>query len=68
MRLEFEFIFEYVCQRCGIRLFVLPLRSPKLNGGVERAYPIYTEEPYEVTDRSLRVAELRKESLEWETT
>lgn len=35
---EFEAIFEEECQRRGIRLFVLPPRSPKLNGGVERAH------------------------------
>ena len=35
---EFEAIFEETCQRRGIRLFVLPPRSPKLNGGVERAH------------------------------
>ena len=34
---EFEAIFEEECQRRRIRLFILPPRSPKLNGGVERA-------------------------------
>ena len=33
---EFEAIFEAECQRRDIKLFVLPPRSPKLNGGVER--------------------------------
>ena len=32
---EFEAIFEEECQRRDIKLFVLPPRSPKLNGGVE---------------------------------
>jgi len=32
---EFEAIFEEECQRRDIKLFVLPLRSPKPNGGVE---------------------------------
>jgi hypothetical protein len=33
----------------GIRLFVLPPRSPKLHGAVERANGTHTEEFYEVT-------------------
>jgi len=33
---EFEAIFEEECQKRGIKLFVLPPRSPKLNGHVER--------------------------------
>lgn len=64
---EFESIFEQECQRRGIRLFVLPPRSPKLNGGVERAHRTHTEEFYEVTDCSFELAELRQELLEWET-
>ena len=35
---EFEAIFEEECQKRGIKLFVLPPRSPKLNGAVERAH------------------------------
>ena len=34
---EFQGAFEQTCQQRGIRLFVLPPRSPKLNGCVERA-------------------------------
>jgi len=34
---EFAADFEQACQQCGLRLFVLPPRSPKLNGAVERA-------------------------------
>ncbi len=63
---EFEALFEEECQRRGIKLFVLPPRSPKLNGGVERAHRTHTEEFYEVTDSSFEVAELREELLEWE--
>jgi putative transposase len=65
---EFESIFEEVCQRRGIRLFVLPPRSPKLNGGVERAHRTHTEEFYEVTDSTFELAELRQDLLEWEAT
>jgi len=63
---EFEAIFEEECQRRGIKLFILPPRSPKLNGGVERAHRTHTEEFYEVTESSFDIAELGKELLEWE--
>jgi transposase InsO family protein len=65
---EFESVFENECLRRGIRLFVLPPRSPKLNGGVERAHRTHTEEFYEVTNSPFELAELRQELLEWETT
>lgn len=64
---EFESIFEQECQPRGIRLFVLPPRSPKLNGGVERVHRTHTEEFYEVTDSSFELDEIRAELLEWET-
>jgi len=65
---EFQALFEEVCQQRSIRLFVLPPRSPKLNGGVERAHRTHTEEFYEVTDSSFELDELRQELLEWEKT
>jgi len=63
---EFEAIFEEACQKRGIKLFVLPPRSPKLNGGVERAHRTHTEEFYELTESSFDLSELRQELLEWE--
>ena len=51
---EFEAVFEQECQRRNIKLFVLPPRSPKLNGCVERAHRTHTEEFYEVRDKFLR--------------
>ena len=63
---EFEAIFEEECQKRGIKLFVLPPRSPKLNGAVERAHRTHTEEFYEVTDSSFDLPQLREELLEWE--
>ncbi len=63
---EYQSVFEEVCQRRGIKLFVLPPRSPKLNGGVERAHRTHTEEFYEVTDSSFDLAEIRRDLLEWE--
>ena len=41
---EFQAGFEQACQERGLRLFVLPPRSPKLNGAVERAQRTHTEE------------------------
>ena len=51
-----------------IKLFILPPRSPKLNGYVERAHRTHTEEFYEVTESSFDIAELRAELLDWEQT
>ena len=47
---EFHVQFEDACKELGIRLFVLPPRSPKLNGHVERAQRTRTEEFYEIYD------------------
>ena len=63
---EFEALFEEACQKREIKLFVLPPRSPKLNGGVERAHRTHTEEFYELTDSTFELEELRGELLEWE--
>jgi len=65
---EFQDVFESVCQRRGIKLFILPPRSPKLNGGVERAHRTHTEEFYEITDSTFEIADLEKELVEWERT
>ena len=64
---EFESVFEQECQQRGIGLSMLPPRSPKLNGGVERAHRTHTEEFYEVTDSALELNEPRAELLKWET-
>jgi len=63
---EFQDAFEKECQRRGIELFVLPPRSPKLNGHVERAQRTHTEEFYEVTDANFNISELNQALLEWE--
>jgi len=65
---EFEAQFEVECQRRDIKLFILPPRSPELNGYVERAHRTHTEEFYEVTDSSFDIAELRAELMRWEET
>jgi len=63
---EFQDAFEEECRKRGIKLFVLPPRSPKLNGHVERAQRTHTEESYEVTDSSFELPELNQALLKWE--
>ena len=58
--------FEMACKEKGIKLFVLPPRSPKLNGAVERANRTHTEEFYEVTDCAWTIPELNKQLVDWE--
>ena len=65
---EFQAGFEQACQERNIRLFVLPPRSPKLNGCVERAQRTHTEEFYEVNDFPLEIAPLNQELRHWELT
>jgi putative transposase len=63
---EFAALFEEACRQRGLRLFVLPPRSPKLNGRVERANRTHTEEFYEITPCSLSLAQLNRELQAWE--
>ena len=63
---EFAAKFEQACQQRGLRLFVLPPRSPKLNGAVERANRTHTEEFYQVTPCSLEMKKLNRELRQWE--
>ena len=63
---EFQGAFEEYCQKKGLRLFVLPPRSPKLNGCVERAQRTHTEEFYELYDGDLEMVPLNQALLQWE--
>lgn len=63
---EFAADFEQACQQRGLHLFVLPPRSPKLNGAVERANRTHTEEFYQVTPCSLEMKKLNRELRQWE--
>lgn len=65
---EFYADFEEACRQRGIRLFVLPPKSPKLNGAVERAQRTHTEEFYEVTECAWTVEALNRELRQWEHT
>jgi putative transposase len=64
---EFMADFEAACQARAIRLFVLPPRSPKLHGAVERANRTHTEEFYEVTDAEPELEAFQTELRAWET-
>jgi transposase InsO family protein len=63
---EFYAEFEEACKQKDIKLFVLPPRSPKLNGCVERANRTHTEEFYEVNDCPWTVPELNRKLRQWE--
>jgi len=65
---EFASAFEDACKQREISLFVLPPRSPKLNGHVERAHRTHTEEFYEVYDGDLDLPSLNQALNQWETT
>lgn len=63
---EFQSIFEETCQQLGIRLFVLPPCSPKLNGNVERSNRTHAEEFYEVTEAEFNVQSINIALRQWE--
>ena len=65
---EFAAEFEQACQQRGLHLFVLPPRSPKLNGAVERANRTHTEEFYQVHACPLEMNKLNRELRNWERT
>jgi transposase InsO family protein len=64
---EFMAEFETACAERGIALFVLPPRSPKLHGAVERANRTHTEEFYECSTAEPTLAALGTELRAWET-
>jgi len=64
---EFMAEFEAACQARAIALFVLPPRSPKLHGAVERANRTHTEEFYEVTTAEPELEAFQLELRAWET-
>ena len=63
---EFMADFEQACQEKNIRLFVLPPRSPKLNGCVERAQRTHTEEFYQVYADDWELPVMNQVLQEWE--
>jgi transposase InsO family protein len=63
---EFMGQFETACQGSDLQLFVLPPRSPKLNGHVERAQRTHTEEFWERYDGDLDLHTVRPALRHWE--
>ena len=65
---EFAAEFEEACQHKQLPLFVLPPKSPKLNGHVERSHRTHNEEFYEVQAESDQVPLLNRQLRRWEKT
>jgi putative transposase len=63
---EYRAGFEEACQRLGLKLFVLPPHSPKLNGRVERAHRTHLEEFYAVIPDSAQLDKLNIALYKWE--
>lgn len=64
---EFMADFETDCQAKGIALYVLPPRSPKLNGRVERLNGSCRRELWECYDGNLDLPTLQAALRAWET-
>ncbi len=64
---EFMGEFEEACRVKGLQLIVLPPRSPKLNGSVERAQRTHTEEFWQVTEAEPELEAVREALAEWES-
>ena len=65
---EFMKNFEEACRQRRIRLFVIPPRSPKLQGCVERSNRTYREEFYEVEDIENQLEGHNRQLEEWNKT
>jgi transposase InsO family protein len=63
---EFKQHFEEACRERGIRLFIIPPRSPKLQGYVESANKTHRVEFYEVEDIALSLEDHNKQLEEWD--
>ena len=57
---EFMAEFEEYCEEQGIKLYVLPPRSPKMNGYVERTNETYRYEFWNVYELPDTIEEVRK--------
>jgi transposase InsO family protein len=65
---EFKKDFEAACRARGIRLFVIPPRSPKLQAYVERSNRMHREEFYEVEDIEIKLEGHNRQLEEWNKT
>jgi len=64
---EFMAEFELACRQKNIALYVLPPRSPKLNGRVERLNGTVRREFWECYDGDLDLPSLQQALRNWET-
>lgn len=62
---EFKKHFEEACRARGIRLFIIPPYSPKLQGSVERSNRTHREEFYEVEDIETQLEAHNRQLEEW---
>jgi putative transposase len=65
---EFKKHFEAACRDRGIRLFIIPPRSPKLQGYAERSNRTHREEFYEVEEIELSLEGHNRQLEEWHKT
>jgi putative transposase len=65
---EFKKDFEAGCRAHDIRLFIIPPRSPKLQGLVERSNRTHREEFYEVEDIEVELEGHNRQLEEWTKT
>jgi len=65
---EFQKHFDEACRERGIRLFIIPARTPQLQGYVESANKTYRYEFYEVEDIALGLEEHNQQLEEWDKT
>jgi len=65
---EFKAAVEAACQELGIRLYVLPPRSPRLNGHVERAHRTHQAEFYDLYEIPESVVAHNALLRRWEET
>jgi len=63
---EFMQQFEQACAEQGVRLFILPPHSPRLNGRVERAHRTHLDEFYAVYELDYHLPTLNLTLIEWE--
>ena len=63
---EFKKHFEEACRLHGIRLFIIPPRTPKLQGYVESANKTHRVEFYEVEDIALKMEDHNKQLEAWD--
>ena len=63
---EFKADFELACKARRLKLFVLPPRSPKLNGHVERSNGSHRHEFHEVYELPHTVDAMTRELRRWE--